>query len=455
MATHTILLPHGLGFNKLLTDGHDGTLRLAGLPPEQALRAGQVTVTLSHPDQRAQLAAVSAHAEQCTMIVGDPTYDRLRASLGLRARYREALGAGDRRLVTLASTWGSESLIGRRSRLPHQLLADLPIDSYQVVVVLHPNVWARYGRFQIELWFASALDAGMVLMPPESGWQSALIAADVVVSDQGSLGLFTAALDRPLLMVGRAAETVSGTPVETLAASAPTLYPDRDLRHQLDAATNSYQPGRYQHITDRVFADVGTAARNVQALIYRELDVPLPAYTTPAPRIPVPDCGSRPVRSFVVRTGRVADAMLDLVRIPAAAWQHQHHAGGLPETHLVAGETESDPKIIERAAAITHDRELDAATGTQWARSALTDYPGARFVVAATPRGAVAAMRGGVTVMATTSSPHPQRAALIASALYCCLLDGCLSDQRITVRAGVNAMDVSFTVAPASDATSR
>ncbi|MFE1591955.1 hypothetical protein [Nocardia sp. NPDC058705] len=411
-------------------------------------------MTLSHPDQHAQLAAASPHAAACTAIVGDPTYDRLLASLGLRTRYRAAFGTGDRTLVTLASTWGTESLIGRRSELPAQLLAALPVDSYQVVVVLHPNVWARYGRLQIELWLASALDAGMVLMPPESGWHAALIAADIVVSDQGSLGLFAAALDRPMLMVGPAAETVSGTPVAALAAAAPTLHPDHDLRRQLDAAVTTHRTGRYQHIADQVFADVGIAAHNVQSLIYRELGVALPAHTTPASRIPVPECDFRPVHSFVVRADRTTDAALGLVRIPAAVWQYRH-ADPLPETHVVAGEAEPDPKIIERAAAITHDRELDPGLGRHWARSILIDYPGARLAVARTPHGAVAALRGGMTVTAVSTSSHPHHAALIASALYCRLLDGCLDDQRITVGAGAHTMDISFTVDRADEPTSR
>ncbi|NNH76034.1 hypothetical protein HLB23_40365 [Nocardia uniformis] len=441
---HTVLLPHGLGFNKLLPNGVGPDLRVAGLPPQHALRAGKVTVTLSHPEQRDQLFAVSPAIAGRTETVGDPTFDRLRASRGLRARYREAFGTGDRTLVAIASTWGRQSVIGRWQTLPAQLLGVLETDLYQLVAVLHPNVWAYYGEFQIKLWLSSALDAGLILMPPDSGWHAALIAADQVITDHGSLGLFAAALDQPLLMTGRAAETVPGTPTDELARCVPTLHPGGELRSQLDAARRLHVAGRYTHITDRVFTHSGSAAHNVQALIYRELALsPLPD-PSPLTRIPIPECHTRAVTSYVVHTTTVAtDASVTLVRFPAAVWRPADDVDD--ETHVVAEESEADLKIIERAAALTREIVLDTVPARQWACSALNDYPGARLAVAATTTGCLAVIRDGTVIRAVAEPADPVHTQLIASAIYCCLIDRSLPDRPLTIRAGTTTIDVTFT----------
>jgi hypothetical protein len=41
-----------------------------------------------------------------------------------------------------------------------------------VALILHPNVWARYGRMQIESWLAEAMNAGLMLVPPWDGWRA-------------------------------------------------------------------------------------------------------------------------------------------------------------------------------------------------------------------------------------------------------------------------------------------
>ncbi|MFJ4656806.1 hypothetical protein ACIP5Y_36555 [Nocardia sp. NPDC088792] len=442
---HTVLLPHGLGFNKLVPSATGPALRLAGLPPLHVLRAGRVTVTLSHPEQREQLLAVSPEAADRTETVGDPTFDRLQASRALRDRYREALGTGDRTLVTVASTWGRQSVIGRWHGLPVQLLGALDADSYQVVLVLHPNVWAYYGAFQITVWLSSALDAGLILMPPESGWHAALIAADQVISDHGSLGLFAASLDRPLLMTGRAPETVPGTPTDELANCVPVLRPGGDLRKQLEAAREQYRAGQYAHITERVFAHVGDATRNVQHLIYRTLGLTPLEHPRLLTRIPIPHCRARSITSHVVRVTAISGPALTLERIPAAVW---HYADGdeCHETHVVADESESDPKIIERAAAVTRATVQDSPKAHRWARSMLSTYPGARLAVAAIPQGYLAVVRDGATVHAVTESENPREIQLLASAMYYRLIDRSLPD-RLSIHAGSSTVDVTFTTA--------
>ncbi|MGW4826253.1 hypothetical protein ACWEOG_01635 [Amycolatopsis japonica] len=436
---HTVVLPHGLGFNKYVPDSNGDGIRLAGLPPEEVLRAGDATVVLSHPEQRQQLAAVSPASTGQTEIVGDPTMAQLLESQGLRDRFREAFGTLDRTFVVLASTWRPDSLLGRWRSLPSMLLAELPADLYQVCVAIHPNVWSFYGRAQISRWFASALDAGLLLLPPDSGWQAALIAADQVITDHGSLGLFAAALDKPILHAGPSSEIVDGTPPDELLREATELVRNTPLRQQLDHYRSVHQPGRFDHITARVFAHTSEADSNLRNLIYRRLTLTPPSDELSPRRFSVPDVDLHSVTSYVVDTVEVADGALHLTRYPAAV---QPDRSGR-ETHVVADETEPTVKILERAAVIVRDRTLGSPEAHRWAASALAANPGARVAITATARGGLAAVRGSGVVHIDVADGRRWMSA-VGSAVYCCWLSGDLRERRVLVHAGSRSTSVSL-----------
>jgi len=123
-----VLLPHGAGFGKTIR-AEGSADSASGLDPEYLLpadRTGGALISLhalAHPSQVARLAAVSPRAAARAEVVGDPTVERVLASLSLRDDYRAALGTGSRRLIVLASTWGEESLLSRRPGLPAELAA--------------------------------------------------------------------------------------------------------------------------------------------------------------------------------------------------------------------------------------------------------------------------------------------------------------------------------------------
>ncbi|WP_410608400.1 hypothetical protein [Amycolatopsis sp. lyj-109] len=445
---HTIVLPHGLGFNKYVPDRTGTGQRIAGLPPEWVLRDGKATVTLQHPEQITQLLAACPATAGQTAVVGDAAFDRVEASRGLRAHYRAELGTGDRILITLASTWRTDSLLGRQHSLPLHLLGELPADSYQVCAVLHPNIWARYGRHQIHLWLSSALDAGLVLMPPHAGWQAALIAADQVLTDHGSLGLVAAALDKPLLLSTPTEETVVGSPPHLLARSAPALVPDAPLLSQVEEARASHQPGQYAAVTSRVFAHTGEAATNLRNLIYDKLALAPLGPDAPVRRIPLPVPLHRRVRSHVVQAAIPADGALDLTRIPAAAMRAEYPV----DAHVVADETELELKIVERAAAIVRCQVLDAAEARTWARATLDANPGARLAVTATPDGCSAMVRGAGQAWVGSPGWQPEDVAPAASAVYCCWLSRTLGDRTLTVRTGARVHEFSLRFTPSGTA---
>ncbi|MFF3735053.1 hypothetical protein ACFYXM_33440 [Streptomyces sp. NPDC002476] len=133
-----VLLPHGAGFNKSIP-GEGRADSASGLDPRYlAPNEDGTPITLhalAHPDQVARLAAVGPEAAERARVIGDPTLERVLASLSLRDRYRAALGTGPRTLLVLASTWGPDSLLHRRPGLPAELATHLPHDEYQLALI--------------------------------------------------------------------------------------------------------------------------------------------------------------------------------------------------------------------------------------------------------------------------------------------------------------------------------
>lgn len=184
-----VVLPHPAP-GKSVLDLHD---RLSGASASRSALIG-----LAHKSQLDVLAAEQPRVLRHVEVVGDPVFDLLLASRPLRARYRGALDVRPKqRLVMVTSTWGEASLLERRPELLSRLLAALPADEYKVVAVLHPVVWSTYGRFQLRSWLRDAVDGGLRLAEPDHGWQSALIAADIVIGDHGSVTSYANALGIP------------------------------------------------------------------------------------------------------------------------------------------------------------------------------------------------------------------------------------------------------------------
>ncbi|MBB4679097.1 hypothetical protein [Crossiella cryophila] len=171
------------------------------------------------------------------MLAGDPCYDRMLASRHLTPRYRAALAAPTgRTLIAITSTWSDTALFATPD-LIRRLLAELPADTHQLALILHPNIWHHHGPQQVRTWLADCLRAGLLLLPEHEGWRATLLAADLVIGDHGSVTCYAAALDRPVLLATFPADRVApGSPVARLGELAPRLDLAVALRPQLERA---------------------------------------------------------------------------------------------------------------------------------------------------------------------------------------------------------------------------
>ncbi|MFH8348125.1 hypothetical protein [Streptomyces sp. NPDC018045] len=247
-------------------------------------------VALAHRDDLAELARWCPEALPAAEVVGDPCHDRIRASLPLRRRYRTALGLRrGRKLVLVTSTWGRRSAFNRLDALLPRLLSELPRDTYRTALLVHPNVWSRYGHWQLRAWLAGCRRAGLHVLPPDADWRPPLIAADWIIGDYGSVTLYGAMTGAPILLnrfPHRDANPAS--PGVELALTAPALSPAHPLEAQLRYAAEEYRPEDYARIAARITSEPGRCHRNFRRLMYRMLGLGQPACPPETPPLPLP-----------------------------------------------------------------------------------------------------------------------------------------------------------------------
>lgn len=291
-----LVMPHGAGYGKYAAPGGRAGRALAqrtvyGLDAQRLTRDGRVlasAVVLSHDDQLEVLRRQCPEAMRVAVVAGDPCFDRLAASLPWRTRYREAFGVGEKHeLVVVSSTWGRHALFEHNHDLLPQIMTQLSADHFRVAALLHPAVWTAHGRRQIKAWLSDCRDAGLVLIEPEMDWRAAVIAADHMIGDHGSVTAYAAAIGRPILHLGLplGAVTTHGSAQEFVTANATRLDPYRPLLPQLRNAEEINQKEVARLLTSRP----GDADLVLRRTIYRLLRLSEPGRHRRALPVPVPD----------------------------------------------------------------------------------------------------------------------------------------------------------------------
>ncbi|MCR3752712.1 hypothetical protein [Lentzea californiensis] len=262
-----LVLPHGAGSMKsrrrVRSAGREAR-PVHGLDRQMLTRDGKVqaaAIVLAHDDELEVLAESCPEALPAAVVAGDICLDRMRASLPFREQYRRALGVqpGDA-LVTISSTWTPESTFYQCPELYRELTAKA-----RVAAVLHPNIWAVHGSWQVRSWLA---DCDVVVVPPEEGWRAAMIASDVVIGDHGSTTQYAAAVGARMLL-----------------AACPDVR-HGSLAHAIREAVPRYTGDISQAVAVPEFAGLissrlDRSAVILRAAMYRLLGIPEPAHAVP------------------------------------------------------------------------------------------------------------------------------------------------------------------------------
>ncbi|MFD7318787.1 hypothetical protein [Streptomyces sp. NPDC059883] len=292
-----VRISHGAGHIKLLTDTstlEPGETRAPGMLSRQHLlhegRVGPAAIVYAHERDLEELARSCPEALPVAQVVGDPCVDRIVAGRSRREEYRGALGlAAGQRLVVVSSTWGPTSTFGRLDALLPQLLSQLPRRDYRVALLLHPNVFAGHGGWQVHSWLAGCRGRGIAVVPPEADWQAPLIAADWIIGDHGSLTAYGTLTDAAMLLTpGPRREISAYSPAALLATLAPVISPAYPLDEQLRYAAERHRPGQYEQVASLLSSAPGQFHQRMRAVIYRLLKLGEPAWAPLVPPLPLP-----------------------------------------------------------------------------------------------------------------------------------------------------------------------
>ncbi len=296
-----MVMPHGAGHGKVCQpppDAHRRPARPAvyGLDAQRLTRDGRVlasALVLAHRDDLDTLRWQCPEAAEIAVVAGDPCYDRLVASLPYRAEYRAAMGVGDgQELLVVSSTWGTTSLLARMDDFLPRLLEELVPAGFRVAALVHPAVWFGHGPRQVRAWLADCVDAGLLLVGPATDWRAAVIAADHVVGDHGSVPVYAAAIGRPVLQVEppTLAVTAPGSPQAVIQRSAPRLVAGRPLLRQLrDAEHRHHEYGAA--VAEQLTSRPGRAGAELRGAMYRLLRLTEPGRHRRTTPVPIPDAG--------------------------------------------------------------------------------------------------------------------------------------------------------------------
>jgi hypothetical protein len=382
-----IVLPHGMGYNKYLPRNQKSEIRnqksvgreqVFGIAPEWLLHDDRVIATslvLSHPEQLGRLRRACPEAAEVAVVAGDPSFDRMLASVPLRHQYREALGTGSgQKLIFVSSTWGPASLYGRQPDLVQRVRAELPLDEYLVVVALHPNTWSAHSPWQIRRWLHACTRAGVIVLPAHEGWRAGLVAADLVLGDHGSVTFYGASLGHPVVLAEAPHETVDPeSAIGRFLAVAPRIDRSRPLRPQVDAALALGQSTEVEDVADLTTSLPLKSHAALRAELYRLLRLEEPEIPAEATILPTPPATVSNAAAQSVHVTLRLDGDLHATVTRHAAELVLHGRPLSKDAHLVVHADEVSETALQLGDVIVHDREGDA----DWITRTLTALPGA------------------------------------------------------------------------------
>lgn len=287
-----LVLPHGAGSLKSLRRSRKAvnpTRDTTGLDRELLTSRGRLlpsAIALSNDLDLVALRRTCPEAVPVAVVAGDLCLDRMVASLACRDTYRRVLGVGpEQELIVISSTWTPESTFGRHPEL-YQRVVDEAGDRARVAAVMHPMIAAAHGTRQVHSWLAGARAGGMVVVPPDRGWQAAMIAADRVIGDFGSTTSYAAALGRPVHLAAFPHLAIrAGSVAEALSRYAPRLDHDRPL---LDQLRTSRVHEDHRPLVSLISSRPGSAAQILRRTMYRLLDLDEPSWPAATAVLPCP-----------------------------------------------------------------------------------------------------------------------------------------------------------------------
>lgn len=259
-----LLFQHGPALGK--SGAYDSTLKAIN-----RLKTREYPTYICEPTSKGEITDLPANIK--TVYVGDPVFDKILYSEKYREEYRAALNCNTQKLVIITSTWGPNSLLSNIRTIAEDLLRELPYTEYRVAMILHPYIWAAHGEWQIKTWFKKELYAGLNIVPHEIGWEAAIIAADIVIGDYGSVTNYGASIGKPVLRYEPSEDSVP----KGIAIAEHANINSIPIKNSYKALTViralEATPLQTNRLEPTAFANVGHSLESIQHLVYSILGI--------------------------------------------------------------------------------------------------------------------------------------------------------------------------------------
>jgi hypothetical protein len=382
-----VVLGHGLGLHKMVFAPDSGQMRQSGVVDGRHLAKGHVTVVVTHPDIKAQFLRACPEAAGHIVIGGDPSHDRITASLCHRAEFRVKFGVEDHELlVGLTTSWNEGSLLHEWVDVVTTFLARLPSSRYRVALMLHPHLWAVLSKKGIEDTLEPHIRSGGLILVPPDEWHSLVAAADAFVGDPSSPLLYAAMAGVPTAFGTYLEKSVAkGTLMEEAKGLFHHIDRDRDLRSEINDLIAQHDASLGERLRGRLIAQPGRALEGLRELFYEKMGIDLPGLQLPMNAADLPTVPIIPVRASrdfpkidgqVIRIDRYPDAICE----PGAT--RDNVAG-----HLVVECDERNLLALENAAVLVASVPTEGEAQVRRLIRLLDSWPGARMVVGANSDG--------------------------------------------------------------------
>ncbi|GAB2767482.1 hypothetical protein [Amycolatopsis magusensis] len=185
----------------------------------------------------AWLRAEGPQLARHSVVVGDPGYDGL-----IRACRRQPRNRGGRQLGLVLSDRGPGSLFARTPALLRSLATALPARGTRLVCRLHPDVWARHGRRQLEAWAGEVVQERVEFLRPGNEWHVLAAQADFVVGDYGHDTACAAAAGKPVYLALPNEKTPTNSLAKAISEYGKVLNPGLPLASQVRRTTRPSLP---------------------------------------------------------------------------------------------------------------------------------------------------------------------------------------------------------------------
>ncbi|WP_239647532.1 hypothetical protein [Nocardiopsis baichengensis] len=272
-----VLVPHGAGFVKTpdRRRGRRARRTAFGLGGQWLVSDGRVVpaaVVLAHEEERARLRRACPEAAACAVVAGDPCADAVLQGRARRNAERDrSAGPPGRPLLVLSSTWGGHSLFASRAELLPGLAGEAAAAGWDVVLLLHPNIRAAHGDWQLQRWLEPFTRAGGRVPGAEEDWCAYVAAADAVVGDHGSVSLYATLTGAPVLRWCGTPLVDPASPMAALLRRAPALPDGGPYVPAVEAALGAGAGARAADVAARITSHPGRFTERVLPCLYRLL----------------------------------------------------------------------------------------------------------------------------------------------------------------------------------------